>query len=453
MPENEEQEEILLDREDLILFDYPLDREIVIGGVYYRDPSVAENAPNFKWTVIEDGIEVPQGISYEVIAELYIPELDPLLIPLFETTVDDCVDYLIMEAMRITNNLDSLGLEKRYMKKGLAPKWTPAGRIRCQDNVTGGLVPLVGAKVRANHWFETREGLTNSTGSFNVGHTFRKCVDYSIKWERADFDLRSGNWGQAYFNGPCKKGDWDLDITSGLSLVYTAVHRAANRYYYLDNAGLRRPPLNDFLNNRIKIGVHDDCSPSYRDPLGGDFINFRNWATWPEIRVYKKLLTGGTCIDRSVEDIISTTFHELCHASHWKNGTRTCMMLSSDYVTEGWARCAQWVLTNTEYSYLSVSSYNFNFGNQNQNKTDSKSQWDKGYIPFYIDLIDNVNQRSNHSNNVDFAPDNVTGFNARDVENSVIGSKTLYQSWEHLKAQNKTNENDLWDLFDFYNNL
>ena len=59
-----------MDREDLILFDYPLDREIVIGGVYYRDPSVAENAPNFKWTVIEDGIEVPQGISYEVIAEL-----------------------------------------------------------------------------------------------------------------------------------------------------------------------------------------------------------------------------------------------------------------------------------------------------------------------------------------------------------------------------------------------
>jgi len=206
--------------------------------------------------------------------------------------------------------------------------------------------------------------------------------------------------------------------------------------------------MNDLLNNRIKIGVHTGSSPGPSDPFSGDFANWRNWLSWPEIRIYQSVSANV----RPIDQIIATTFHELAHASHWKNGTRTCFDLSNKCVIEGWARCVQWGLTNVEYASLG-QTYNWNTGAQGQSKTNSTSSWNDGYIPFYIDLIDNVNQRAVNSGNTDFAIDAVTGFNIRNVEDAVIGSRTLYQSWEALKAQNIANEGQLWDLFDFYNTL
>jgi len=231
IPADSSDYEELIDDTTLILFDYPLHRKITKGGTYYRDPSLEEGQPNFQWTCVPANKELP-SVPYEILSDLYLPEEDPELTGYDGSDFDDCITLLIDEALKLTDNYDTIDHHNNMTDGGeissLPAKWTPSGTIRCQDNIVGGgsRIPLPGVKARANHWFETRECLTDASGNFNVLHKFRKNVNYSIKWERADFDIRSGNWGQAYFNGPENKRAWNLDIISGISLTYSAVHRA-----------------------------------------------------------------------------------------------------------------------------------------------------------------------------------------------------------------------------------
>lgn len=60
---------------DLDLFDYPLDYEVVQQGNYYDQGLPATEIPWF-YTVVDASFTPPSGISYQVLADLYIPEDD-----------------------------------------------------------------------------------------------------------------------------------------------------------------------------------------------------------------------------------------------------------------------------------------------------------------------------------------------------------------------------------------
>lgn len=76
-----------------------------------------------------------------------------------------------------------------------------------------------------------------------------------------------------------------------------------------------------------------------------------------------------------------------------------------------------------------------------------------GYTPIVIDLIDNFNQRFVYSNNLNYAPDNVSNFTLSEVWNTLKGSISMYDWKQKLKSLNKTNSTDLDSLFDFYINI
>ncbi len=439
---------LLIQDTSLILFDYPMDRKITKAGTYYRDPSLAEGQPDYQWTCVSIDKELPPGVPYEVLSELYIPEEDPELVQYYESEFDDCITFLIEEALKLTANYDSSesfdGLTDTVGGLKLPSKWTPAGRIRLTDNVLNTCDGLKGVKVRAHRWFETRENLTDGNGNFNVSHQFRFQVDYSIKWERKDYHIRSGRYGQAYFNGPHQRGNWDLDITTsnGISWHYGQVHSAAFDYYYNNQTGLRTPPVNGFLGSRIAIGVFDESNRA----------DYRHWQRlWfgPEIRMYSNWEDGSK---RTSLEQYQTTIHELSHASHFNLG-HWHFRNSEDMIHESWALGVQWSFSRLRYP-MHASNYQtlqlqYALGSD---QFDVVHWGERKYTPLVIDLIDNYNQRDNNAGYTDFPLDRVIGYNIRAIEDALVQKRTMEAWREQLKLYKPAGVTDvlLNELFDNY---
>lgn len=73
LPTDSVQYQMLKKDTSLILFDFPLDYVIKQNGEYYKDPTVTTQ---FTWlyTTVKPGYVAPEGIKYEIIKELFIPE-------------------------------------------------------------------------------------------------------------------------------------------------------------------------------------------------------------------------------------------------------------------------------------------------------------------------------------------------------------------------------------------
>lgn len=436
-PQDSIQMGLLIQDTTLILFDYPLDRKIIKGGTYYRDPAVPEGQPNYQWTCVSVQKDLPQGVPYVVISDLYLPEEDENLVQYYDTEIDGSINLLIEEALRRTGNLDTTnyyggvtdGDDKSTF--GWPSKWTPKGRIRLTDNVLNNISGLNGVKVKVHRWFEVRECLTNRSGDFNILHKFRYPVNYSIKWERNDFQIRSGSFGQAYFNGPYKNGDWNLDIVNGISWHYGHVHRAAIDYYYNNPTSLRRPPLNGFLGMRLTFGVYDEC----------DRADYRHWQRlWfgPEIRMYSK---WNSCDARSSQDQYRTAIHELAHASHF-NMSHWHFRNSANMMQESWAVGVAWVFEILKYPNP-IDLQNLMLQNApliNGVRFDVINWGERQYTPLVIDLIDDINQRanqkSNNGGNADFPIDNVSSYNIRTIEDA-LNTRITMEAWRDALKNSK----------------
>lgn len=432
-PQDSIQMGILLQDTSLILFDYPLDRKIIKGGTYYRDPSVPDGQLNYQWACVSVEKELPSGVPFDEISKLYLPEEDENLVQYYNTDFDGCINLLIEQALRRTGNLDTSyyyggmtdGGETSSLR--LPSKWTPKGRIRLTDNVLNNNTGLDGAKVRVHRWFEVRECLTNTNGDYNVLHQFRFPVNYSIKWERNDFQIRSGSFGQAYFNGPYHRGDWNLDIVSGISWHYGHVHRAAIDYYYNNTTGLRNPPLNGFLGMRLTFGVFDEC----------DRANYRHWQRlWfgPEIRMYSKWTN---CNARSSQDQYRTAIHELAHASHF-NMSHWHFRNSANMVQESWAVGVAWAFERLKYP-IPIALQNLRLQNApllNGVRFDVVNWGERQYTPLVIDLIDNINQRAINGGNTDFPIDNVSNYSIRTIEDA-LNTRTTMENWRDALKNNR----------------
>lgn len=376
IPLNDEE----LDRLDSLNYisEYPLDYEVVEGESSYRDPEVPENQPTFQYTSVKIGDPLP-NVSYEIIEELYIPEEDSN----YSGKGNVNVDALVTEALRITDNLKSNELNN------IKSSWRPSGTIRVYDNIgrrdsignfLGNMIPLRGVKVEVRRWFTVHTGITNENGYYSCDGTFSRPANYKIVWERADYNIREGNWGQAIYNGPKQSSEWNLNIGSSTdtnkSMRYASIHRAAYRYHYEDIGGMRRPSVP----HKINICYYD---------WNGTGTNWANIPFFPNIAIYGKW----EGVYKSTDIIFSTTIHELGHASHISlmNGLVQYAQVSP-IIYESWASCIEWFITKIEYRYL--GNLDYNKGNM-QSWNSSQSHV---YTPLFIDIFDNVNQFNDNSN-------------------------------------------------------
>jgi len=434
MPQTEEELDILKTDSTLVMYDYPLDYEIVEGGDFYHDPSLPIDQPTYQYLAVSVDKVLPDGVAYEILAELFIPDedLDDETSRIAGSLSDATIMALVNEALRITDNLEDEGA------RILSNRWTPKGTITVWDDDLGDQRPLRGAIVRARNWFTTRKAKTNADGFFKASKRLGGTAKYSIRWERYDFKIRD-KWlsGARLTKAGQIKGDWNKDIVGGKQEYYATIFRAAEHYYYRDINGLRRPPQNGFLKTQMKIraNLEEDAERCSDDAaLGCHKASRRFLGLGSQIQMYT--------YDRTTQRTYATVMHELAHASHWR-------MDKSNYndsdlpVVESWANGVEWHLTRMTYP-----GYTDTFGR-------------RAYTGIVIDLIDGVGIKSSsgyYEGDLDFVRsfksynDQVSGYTLRQIEDALKGQSS-WNGWKN-SIKNKYN-NDTEEFidaaFDYWN--
>ncbi len=441
IPKSEEELNILKSDSTLSLYDYPLDYEIEEGGDYYHDPEVPKGQPTYQYVAVEVEQNLPDGVDYEVLSELYILEEEDSEEeePQLKSTNINYIDWVTLEdkALEITGNLEEENDEEVQLKGWFSrrSKWRPAGRIQVWDDNLSRYVGVEGVKVRARRWFTTHTGIANPSGYYSCDGRFRRDANYSIVWERHDFEIRKSWLGMAKYDGPKKRGNWDLNIKDGSQEFYATIFRAAHHYYYKNIKSLRRPPQNSFWQTQLKIRAYNE---SNNDANG-------NHAAW------RRFLGLGSAVkiynpQNNSQDIYATTIHELAHASHW-NMDRSNFNDTELIVKESWARGVQWELTRMVYPTYSLT-YKYSR---------------KAYTGIVEDMIDGVKIRKSYyyyknDNNpwvysYKSYNDNVSGYSMRQLEDALKGQKN-WNNWKNNiknKYKNGT-KNNLDDCFSYWAN-
>jgi hypothetical protein len=323
----------------------------------------------------------------------------------------------------------------------------PSGKITLDDDVLGKEIGIEGVKVRASRWFTAKYGYTKSDGSYTFEYTFSGPVDYSLVWEREDWDIRNGVWDQASYNGPnTVTNSWSVKINnSNKQYVYANVHRACFTYWFnISSFGIKTPPKDSFLSPRVKIGVYDTAGRAYASPL-------LRWLTIPSICIYSySEFSDGTTVKNTSAEIYQTTIHELTHTSHWEID-KDLFWSIDDILVESWAVSVGYEIPRRIYS-----TFDLNWGdwqNVTKNEIVDEKIHDKKYTPIIIDLMDGTNQRIGRDT-TQFANDNVNGYTLQQIENAIKKVKTLDGLKNNLKNMyDNSTEAHLDELFRFYTSL
>ena len=460
----------------LDFFDYPLDVEIKRGGTHYHDPSIPEDEITWQYTVVPVDYSFP-NVQYQKLANLFLKNEESESVEMKSGSIVH-FDWVKLEneAFRITGNSTE---EETSGKRLKGSSWRPSGTIRVFDDVINSysttirvfdhyeyyncetgepindpygdpylkskqlpdpdvevcsravyryetsttnshFIPMEGVEVRATRWFTTRKGYTNANGYFSCDGTFTADANYSIKWERWDFDIRDGSYGQAYFNGPNQTGEWNLVIrneSSPKSFLFAHIFRAAHTYYYKHSQwGIKAPPRRDgilaFLNQRLHIAGKDESGTS-------KYLDIRQLWMSAEISVFSKEDNGNL---KNSQEIFGTAIHELAHASHWEIGYSSAQyaidwVFDSPYLPESWAVGVETVLTRDIYSSTAYNSFYQNW---------KISQMSDGYTCIVEDLIDTDNQRNR---SIYYPDDKVSGYSLWQIEQALPNNLGSWWNW------------------------
>lgn len=245
LPETDEEKELLQDQDSLTLFDMPLDYELEEGvGGAYHDPTIPEGDITWQYSVVPVDYQF-RDIQYEILANLFLQDEEEeeeettatrsvRVKTLKQQLSDDLWAELQSEALKITGNEDDI--VNTSASRGR--KWYPSGQILYEDNTTSipRIIPLQGAKVIVKRWFKWKRDITDANGNFRVGKFRSRKVKCAIKWERHDWDIRSGSYGQAWYSfETLRRGNtWNITIkknSTPRNWFYASIHRGAMEYF------------------------------------------------------------------------------------------------------------------------------------------------------------------------------------------------------------------------------
>jgi len=400
LPKDWAQYDTLIADTSLELYNIPLDYEIVSQGSNYHDPSISSDLPTWQYTTVPVDYKFNPQIKYEVITEAYIPELDPQLNTRNTNQRNtfqgkSFKDALLDQAFIITKNYDDT--LKNY--KGAKMSWTPSGTIKVYDSKLGD-IPLEGVKIRVRRWIfvKVREATTNANGYYQT-ESFDRPVNYSLIWETNHFDVRTGTFGQAMFDGRKQSSPWNITFSvDDANRFYCHVFRGAYRYHYKDIGGLKRP----HFGFKLKYAAYDKASSE-----GDQGVNVGNWSYFalnPNIFIYR----FGQYGQFDSDEIFSTTIHETCHSTHASlmNASYVQYLQVDETIAESWPVAVEWFITSMEYRERGISNY----GKENYYNVTKRGYYasyplhrgyqywtksiDPKYSSIFIDLVDNFNQNN-----------------------------------------------------------
>jgi hypothetical protein len=226
-PSSIDQLSTLLEDSTIELQDYPMDYDVLQEGDYYQDPSLGTEDMPYLYASVPVNYAMPAGISYQILAQLYVPPTDNLLL---EDMAESLVNGATYAAAVSSNNriitrtdikagssliipmvlLCADGYHWDYTLKTCVPNNCPIGYqwdgtkcvpivtppppvdssgIYVEDQVVFGqpsnIVPLRQVHVICKRWFKFWRGYTNDQGKFNCTKTFRNKVKVIVKTENS----------------------------------------------------------------------------------------------------------------------------------------------------------------------------------------------------------------------------------------------------------------------------
>lgn len=422
IPKNEDELSLLKSDSTLNLYSYPLDYEIKEGGGWYHDPDVPLDQPTYQYAAVEASKELTNEVEYEILEELFIPYEDKDDDTQLKSVNLDYFDLATLEdkALEITNNLNEEDSLSKSLKRS---KWRPSGRIMTWDDNFNNSIGVEGVKVRARRWFTTHTGYADSDGYFSCNGRFRRSANYSINWERHDFEIRYTWLYKAEYRGPKQRGAWNITFKGAHQEYYATIFRAAYHYYYKDIEGLRRPPKNSTWKTQLKIRAHY----KENEDANGNHAEWRRFlGLGNAIKIYNP--------QHKSRDIYATTIHELAHASHW-NMSHSTFNDTETIVKESWARGVQWELTRMVYpNYKGGSTY---------------LPW---YTQIVVDMLDSRKDDYSNYGKSYYNGDRVEGYTIKQLEDALQGQKNL-EGWKNnIKTKyNNGTESKLDTLFEKWN--
>ncbi|HBS12242.1 MAG TPA: hypothetical protein DEO36_06835 [Flavobacteriaceae bacterium] len=455
LPKDDIEKEVLQDKDELMLFDMPLDYELEEGvGGAYHDPSISEGKITWQYTVVSLDYQF-RNIKYEKLADLFLQDDEDEKGNIKNKLSTDFWYELEDEALRITGNQDDDDSEDSnivYRRR----KWYPSGRIIYEDNTTATSrnIPLQGAKIIVKRWFKWKSAITDVNGNFRVGKFRSKKVKCAIKWERKDWDIRSGSYGQAWysFESLRRGSNWNITIresSTPRNWLYASIHRGALHYFYSYNTYGIRKPYNKwiFLKRRLHLGA------KYKRGRAHYFDFNKAWWSSP-VAIYSQG-NNGTVYDS--RELFATTIHELAHVSHWEIGYSTGQyvidaLADDPFLPESWAVGVEHTITNRVYSATIVGANNFPLDFDRQDWTLREIQTSsEGYTPIVIDMIDDINQSTTRIGGTidnNRPNDRVSGYSLSELEDALPSSLGSWWTWR-TKIREKYNNPTEGDALDY----
>lgn len=351
-PDNPEELDLLESDPTLVLYPYPLDHELIgEGEMPYTeadlDPETGEVTLNAPIAPLYAAIPVyqtlPSGIACTLLEQLYIPEA---INAEFATRAEhsaplseEFARLLTDQSMWLTGHATTQELQTR---RG---RWHPSGQIRVYDTELEKYVGVPSAKVRARSWFLSSDySMTDKDGRFTIDRSFSGSVRYTIIWETRDWDIRTGDLGQASYHGPDQKAPWNFDIEyDGRTFGHATVTRALSSHFYGVNPFDNTQHYSD---HKTKIAYQH----KYKRNIRGRYYDLHVGGITPTLSIYGLNDDG---LLRSSADILNTTFHELGHCSMHHRCLSTNIAYDHDeIIKESWGKFIGWFMVNQEYSYL-----------------------------------------------------------------------------------------------------
>ena len=421
LPKNKQDIGTLKADSTLVLYNYPLDYEIVSYGGYH-DPACPEDSPSPLYASVPVTYSLPQDVDYVILEELFIPDEEDAIETRSEVLSSSFVKDLVDKSLELTGNSETDYLGTR----GGNSAWHPRGSIRYYDAFVSRYVPIEGLQIRCRRWFTTHTTYTDSRGDFYCEETFNNKAEYSVVFERYDFEIKDAWLSVASFSQHHMTGEWIVDFKDNdLCTYYCTIFRAAYKYYYQDIHGLATPPKNGFWKNQLTILA----SSKDKDGEYGNTAPLRRFVTDSEIKLYT--------FAENNRQTYATTIHELAHAAHWRlvidadgSNRNRDYNFAEDSMVESWATGVQWFLTKDAYtSYKGKSP----FGN---------------YTNVVMDLVDDDSASNNG-----LSSDGVTGISIVDIQNALIGCST-WEGWKNNIAHKyESKRTQIEHLFDTWKSM
>ncbi len=308
------------------MFDHPLDREILVDGDYYHDPTVPEGSITWQYAVVPPDFPFPPGIRREFIEDCFIPEEDG------ETRGFQDVDWDAVErrAFEATGNGGLLAPRTRAKAKAKA-KAKPSGKICIKDGKLGRNSGLSCVKMVANVFVKVSTVYTDEQGKYTFPARFSARPRYSICFQnKLGFTI-----GLNLVLVPASVSALGKDDPNGIDVTIDsgsdktlfrrcAVNNAAYDYFKkCSSLGISAPPRN--LRFWIMNILRPSCALMMHHGAILDTKLVSNYlGTYAAIvRVFAPdIVIGSKDKNGKYDELYTATIHELAHASHFvKAGT------------------------------------------------------------------------------------------------------------------------------------